>query len=386
MDVKDALAGLADRIGCDMFAGINFNFESRGHATSIPKKNEDSCNLLKILNPIILSAMPNSLHRILTLLVLSLTLAGCTLPIVSTSEVTPAVTPTLSPLGTLGNPIVLAIRPGSGAEAVEAAGRIAGQLSNLTGLTIVTGQVESTEYLIESLGEGTVHIAMLSPFAYLSAHEKGYADATLAGVMNGKMKFGAQFLVNTQLAGVNGYKIYFDPELNVNLVEPDVALAQFKGARPCWNDAYSPAGYILPLGVLNYQSIIVKPGGFLQGDPAVIRTIYQDTKGSLCEFGVSLIDSRDDLTAELPDVYDKVLVVWRTEELIPTDGIAYGSNLPDELRYRITSAILVLALQNPTDVKTCFGVDNLQLVDDTFYNDLRAYLQLSGLNLYDLVR
>lgn len=332
--------------------------------------------------------MRYSLHRTLTLslLVLTLTLAGCTLPGVPATEATPAVTATLTPLGTPGNPIVLAIRPGSGPEAVEAAGRIAGQLSNLSGLTIVTGQVESTKYLIESLGEGTVHIAMLPPFAYLSAHEKGYADAVLAGMLNGKVKFGAQFLVNAQLAGVNGYKIYFDSSLNVNLVEPDVALGQFKGARPCWSDSYSPAGYILPLGLFNYHSIAVKPGAFLQGDDAVIRTIYEDVKGSLCQFGVSLIDSREDLIAELPDVDDKVLVVWRTEELIPTDGIVYGISLPDDLRYRITSAMLVLALQNPDDIEACFGVDNLQLVDDTFYNELRAYLQLSGLNLDDLVR
>ena len=320
------------------------------------------------------------------MLVLALSLAGCSLPGVSASEADPTASATPSPLGTPGNPIVLAIRPGSTQEATDAAQRIAERLSTLSGLTVVTGQIESTKYLIESLGEGTVHIAMLPPFTYLYAHEKGYADAALAGVLNGKDRFGAQFIVNAQLAGVHGYKIYFDPDLNVNLVEPDIALAQFKNARPCWSDSDSPAGYVFPLGVLNLYGIPVKPGGFLQGDAAVIQTIYQDTKGALCEFGVSLIDSRVNLLTELPDVNDKVLVAWRTEELIPTEGIAYSVELPADLRFRITSALLVLAVQDPADIKAYFGVDNLQLVDDTLYNDLRAYLQLSGLNLDNLVR
>ena len=336
--------------------------------------------------PIILDEMQPSLHRFLTLLVLAWTLAGCTLPGDPAPQPTPAVTATLSPLGTTGNPVVLAIRPGSGPEAIESAGRIAENLSALTGLTVVTGQFESTEYLIESLGEGTAHIAMLSPFVYLSAHEKGYADAALAGVLNGKDKFGAQFLVNAQLAGVSGYKIYFDEDANVNVVDAVTALAQFKNKKPCWSNPYSPAGYVLPLGVLNFQSVTVKPGGFLQGEEAVIKTIYRDEKGALCEFGVSLIDSRVIVSAELPDVNDKVLVAWRTEESIPADGIAFGAGLPEDLRYRIVSALLVQAVQSPSDIQTCFGVDNLQLVDDTFYTDLRAYLQLSGLNLVDLVR
>jgi len=332
--------------------------------------------------------MRYSLHQTLTLslLALSLTLAGCTLPGVFLPEATPAVTPTPSPLGTEANPIVLAARPGSEEDALEAAGRIAEQVSNLTGLVIVTGQVESTQYLIESLGEGTVHIALLSPFAYLSAREKGYAEAALAGVREGRIKFGAQFLVNAQLAGVNGYKLYFDEAARVNTAEASIALAQFANKQPCWSDAFSPAGYVLPLGALNLQGVAAKPGLFLQGDEAVIRTVYQDKKGSLCEFGVSLIDSRAGLIEELPDVNEQVRVVWQTEEVIPTDGFAFGASLTQELRYQIVAALLVAALQQPSDIRSAFGVDGLQIADDTFYADLRAALQLSGLPLDALLR
>ena len=332
--------------------------------------------------------MRYGLHRTLTLslLVLAWTLAGCAWPAVSAPQATPAVTATASPLGTQGNPIVLAIRPGSGPEAAAAMQRVASQLSTLSGLTVVTGQVESTAYLIQSLGEGTAHIAMLPPFAYLLAHEKGYADAAMAGLLDGKEKFGAQFLVNSRLAGVSGYKIYFDEDTGLNSVDAATALAQFNGARPCWADAYSPAGYVFPLGVLNLNGISVKPGAFMQGDEAVLKTIYHDTGGELCRFGVTVTDSRARLSAEFPDINEKVLVVWRTEELIPLDGIAYAAALPDELRFRITSALLALAAQNPADLKAAFGVDGLILRDDTNYADLRAYLELSALNLNDLIR
>lgn len=338
--------------------------------------------------PIILIEMRLTIHRILTTLVLALTLAGCTLPGVTLPEATPAATATLSPLGTPGNPIVLAIRPGSGPEATESTQRIAAQLSDFTGLTIVTGQVESTEYLIESLGAGTVHIAALTPFAYLLAHEKGYADAAMASAVNGKQKTGAQFLVNAQMAGVNGIKIYFDPDSNLNRVDAAAALAQFKGGRPCWTDAYSPAGYVLPLGLLNQQGIETKPGAFLRGDAAVIKTLYQDSKGALCQFGVTVTDSRADVMAEFSDVNEKVVVVWRSDEVIPMDGIAYAASLPDALRFQITAAFLALAAspQGAADLKIGFGLAGLQLTDDTLYNDFRAYVNLSNLDLNTLIR
>jgi phosphonate transport system substrate-binding protein len=261
---------------------------------------------------------------------------------------------------------------------------IAAELSKLSGLTVAAGEVESTAYLIQSLGEGTVHIAMLAPFAYLSAHEKGNADAALAGVVNGKQKVGAQFLVNAQLAGVNGYKVYFDETSNVNVVDAVTALAQFYGKRPCWASDTSAAGYVLPLAVLRQQGISVKTGAVLQGDASVVKTIYEDRKGALCDFGVTLIDSRVD--SGLEDVGKSVLVVWRTDEIIPLDGLAYSTALPDDLRFRLTAALLVVAQQNPDQVRAAFGVDNLQLADDTFYNDLRGILQISGLDLNELVR
>lgn len=349
-------------------------------------KADQKLNLLKCVIPIILTEMRLTIHRLLTFLVLSWTLAGCTLPAASAPEATPAVTATPSPLGSQANPIVLAIRPGSGPEAVQATQRIAAELSKLSGLTVTAGEVESTLYLIDSLGEGSVHIAVLSPFAYLSAREKGYANAAFAGTLNGQDKFGAQFIVNAQTAGLSGYKVYFDEGTQANRVDAAAALTQFQGARPCWSNSYSAAGYVFPLGMLKLQNIVVKDGAFLQGDEAVVKTIYQDTKGMLCDFGVTISDSRAGLLAELPDVNDKVLVVWRTDALIPVDGIAYSASLPEDLRFRLSAALAVISVQIPFDVKAAFGVDALVLTDDSFYTDLRTYLPLSGLGLENLIR
>jgi hypothetical protein len=38
VEIKNALTGLADRVGGDVFAGVNVKFESGGHTMSIPKK------------------------------------------------------------------------------------------------------------------------------------------------------------------------------------------------------------------------------------------------------------------------------------------------------------------------------------------------------------
>jgi phosphonate transport system substrate-binding protein len=344
--------------------------------------------LLKKWNPIILFVMRHTLIQTLSLLVLAWTLAGCSLPGAANPGATPAATATLPPLGMAGNPIVLAIRPGSGPEAVEAVKRIAQQVASFSGLAVTAGQVETTHDLIESLGNGTVHVAVLPPIAYLAAHEKGYADAALAGTLNGKAKFGAQFLVNAQLAGVSGYKIYFDPQTNTNLVEPVAALAQFFDKKPCWSDAYSPVGYVFPIGIMKRAGIPLKSGAFLQGDDAVVKTLYQDKQGGLCEFGVTIIDSRADLAVAWPDVYEKVVVVWRSEEVIPIDGFAFASLLSNDARVRITAALLALSATPPgaQDLKTAYGLDGLQLDDDTFYAELRAYVGLANMDLNTLIR
>jgi phosphonate transport system substrate-binding protein len=332
--------------------------------------------------------------RFFYLLILAALLAACTLPGASPAdgEARTALPTSASGAGILPgeeeNPIVLAAQPGAGTEAMAAAEELARQLSGLTGLAIISAPAESNLQLVDSLGEGIVHVALLSPMAYLMAHEKNYADAALATIVDGQEWGAAQFLVSAaRLTGPTGFKVYFDPNAG-NLVDMPIALAQFKDTRPCWTDAHSLAGYILPLGILTQNDIPTKTGSFLQGDDTVVQTLYRDTEGTLCDFGVTAVDSRALVAEELSDVTSRVVVVWRSEAVLPNDAIAYAESLPDDMRIHITAAFLAIAATEDGSalLRTSYRAEGLKLIDDTYFDRFRGYVEFCeihqiGINL-----
>lgn len=333
-------------------------------------------------------------QRIFYLLILTAILVACTLPGASPADGEPGAASPASasgaggPLGTEENPVVLAARPGAGPEAVAAAEELARQLSNLTGLAIVSAPAKSNLELVESLGDGQVHVALLSPMAYLMAHEKDYADAALATIVDGQEWGASQFLVSAaRLTGPNGFKVYFDANAG-NMVDVSIALAQFKDKRPCWVDAYSLAGYILPLGILTQNNITTKTGSFLQDDATVVKTLYRDIKGTLCDFGVTSVDSRALVAEGLSDVNARVVVVWRSEPVIPNAAIVYAEGLPDDMRVHITAAFLAIAAteEGSALLRMFCQAEGLKMVDDTYFDQFREFMEFSSLDFPRFIR
>jgi phosphonate transport system substrate-binding protein len=291
-------------------------------------------------------------------------------------------------LGTDENPIVMALIPSSAQEIGESAREAAAQLSDLTGLIIVPFAPTSYAELVEALGVGRVHIAWLPPFPYLLAREKGYADAALATTVLGRDLSAAQFLVNKQMVEDRKFTVYFDPATGANLADAASALKQFDDKKPCWTDPYSPTGYVIPLGILNENGIQTKTGAFVQGHATVVKSLYQDPEGTICQFGAIVADHQIFIAAGYEDAEERVVVVWMTEPIVPFDGVAYASSLPDEMRLSITSALLVMIQteEGNAALRDTYQIDGLKLIDDTFYDALRHMLEQSGLELSELVR
>jgi len=327
-------------------------------------------------------------------------LTACNFPGAQTPTPTAAFTPTPArdaPLGSHENPIVLALPPAGEREISESGREAAAQLSSLTGQVIIPYAPASYTELVEALGEGRVHIAWLPPLPYLLAHSNGHADAALAATVHEVDLYAAQFLVNRQQVEGGPFKVHFDPMTGRNLAQAAAALAQFEGRKPCWTDSYSPYSYVLPLGILAENGIETKPGAFMQGDEAVIRSLYRDPKGEICQFGVTLVDSREAAAAEYADVSEQVVVVWVTDAIVPLNGFAYAPSLSSELRVSLSAAFLAILgneagaaiLRDAFPLTVCPGAcqfDGLKLVDDSFYDALRGVQAQSGLDLTDLVR
>ena len=336
-----------------------------------------------------------------SLLLIALLLTACNFPSASPAATatstesgplptsTPFPTPLPgTPIGTEENPIVLSLLPSTEAGIPESAQDLATQLSHLTGLVIVPYAPASYGEVLEALSDGRVHIAWLPPFPYLLAHKQGYADAALATIVFGRELSAAQFLVNKQMVDDRTFTVYFDPSTGANLADAASALQQFKDKKPCWTDPYSPTGYVLPLGILNENGIQVKTGAFVQGHATVIKSLYADPDGNICQFGTTIADHQIFIAAGYEDAAERVVVVWMTEPIVPFDGVAYASSLPDEMRVSVSAALLSMTQteEGNAALRDTYQIDGLKLIDDTFFNALRRILEQSGLQLSALVR
>lgn len=340
------------------------------------------------------------LGKLLTLNLVLILLAACNIPIFSASTNTPEpaldieaaltiaaataevprATPTAAILGTFENPLILALPPGSSgnAERVEAGKAFAEQLSEVTGYTFVVVAPESYVKLVEAIGKGNAHVAVLSPYAYALAYEKGFANAAFASLKSGGKTYGAQFVARTDA----GFQSYFDAQTGENITDAVTALSQFRDKKPCWPDEVSPSGYAMPSGILAHNDILLRPPAFVQGQPTVVRAVYV---GGICDFGATYIDARafPAVLDEYPDVLEKVEVIWQIPAIIPYEVLAIAHNMSPEIAQAIRDALFrITGMQAGRRVLgQAYGIEEWERITDTFYEEFRLYLDASDVDL-----
>lgn len=301
-----------------------------------------------------------------------------------TSVVVPTLLPTPEP-GSDKNPLILALAPAAHptSDFMDAGKALATQLQTLTGYKIITIAPASETDLLSTFAQGNVSIAALSPFAYLLAYQNGSAQAILASAREGKAFYGAQFIARPD----NGFKPYFDPVKDENTLEAAEALMQFNDKKPCWSDAVSPSGYVIPLGFLNQAKVGVRLGAFVEGQPTVVRAVYNK---DICDFGATYIDARQfpALETDYPNVTDKVAVIWRIPAIIPYDNISLASGLAPDMRRTIQRAFIDMmgTPESKSAIQKAYGLETLQAVDDGAYKDFIAYTDASGLDIQQLIK
>ncbi|MCX6056963.1 MAG: PhnD/SsuA/transferrin family substrate-binding protein [Chloroflexi bacterium] len=331
-------------------------------------------------------------------LLLSLAILGCSFPVKlnlgsSISTPTPvALSPTStqvpvapSKLGTEKNPLIIALAPSEkpSAELIAAGNVIAAFIEKRTGYKVVTNIPATQNDLVAALDKGNAHVASLSPFAYLLARENNSVTAMLASTHESQMFYGAQFIANRD----SNFISYYNAALDENTAEAAEALAQFFDKKPCWSDATSPSGYVVPLGLLNQAKVQIRSSAFLEGHPSVVRAVYAE---NICDFGATFIDARQSATleAKYPDVMEKIVVIWRVPKMIPYENISLSKLVPIEMRRVIQRAFIDLMItpEGKTAIQTAYGMDEIQIAEDALYDDFALYVKDSGLNLTDLIK
>ncbi len=328
-----------------------------------------------------------------------LLLADCTLPSVSLKQATPTGTeppPTVtltdaaSPpfakaeLGLAENPLILALPPSaSSPEQIAAVNLIAAQFTQRTGYAVVTIVPDSYAALVDALGKGNAHIVVLDPYAYNLAYQNGWVRAAYAVLQDGEGKYGAQFLATRK----GGFTSYFDPVDEKNTQDAAVALEQFTEKKPCWSDERSASGYVIALGYLNANQIPIKPAAFVGGHPTVVRSLYAS---GICDFGATYIDARKfpSLEDAFPDLIEQVMVVWQIPAIIPHAVLAFSTEMPQEMRDLFTNEIpaIMQTTEGEAAFKTAYDIDELQAVNDAYYDEFRTYVKWSGVDLSTLVK
>jgi phosphonate transport system substrate-binding protein len=189
-------------------------------------------------------------------------------------------------------------------------------------------------------------------------------------------------------AASSNFKAFFDPKTNKNTVKTAAeALKQFDGKKPCYVDPLSASGYVIPSGIVAKSGVKTAEPVFAGGHPQVILALYN---GGTCDFGVTYIDARTAKDfAEKKDVNDKVVVIYRTDPIIPNDNVSFAASLPKDMQTKLKDALVKLAsTKEGVDLLKGGGyqVESLKAVDDTFYDELRVYLQATGLDITKLVK
>jgi phosphonate transport system substrate-binding protein len=261
---------------------------------------------------------------------------------------------------------------------------IASQFTERTGYTVVTVIPDSYSALIDALENGNAHIVILDPYAYELAFQRDLVRASYAVLKDGEGKYGAQFLATRR----GGFTSYYDERTNENTTEAAaIALAQFADKKPCWSDEFSPSGYVIPLGYLNENRIVTKPAAFVEGHPTVVRSLYAS---GICDFGATYIDARKfpSLEDEFPDLVEQVIVVWQIPPIIPYDVLAFSTNMPEEMRNLFASLIpaILQTEAGKAAFKTVYDIDELEPVNDGYYEEFRIYVDESAVDLTNLIK
>jgi len=288
------------------------------------------------------------------------------------TEVPP--TATTNPLGSSAQPIVMAFAPSTSSQTLTTGGQaLADQLTKITGYSFTVTVPTSYAALIEAMGSGNAQVGWLPPAAYIVAHSKGYADVALVALRNGADHYAFQYIANVK----QGFTVYYDPKAGKDTADAATALAQFAGKKPCYTDPLSASGYLVPSGFLASNNIKTQAGAWVQGHPTVVKSVYLSPNGEICNFGATYVPMAD-VSKDFPDVADKVQTIWVSDPIIPNDTVAFGKDLPADMRQKISDALMTIAStpDGLTLLKNAgYSWGGAKAVDDSFFDDFRVYLQ-----------
>ena len=277
--------------------------------------------------------------------------------------------------------LVMAFVPSGESQTILQTGnQVAHLLEVATGYRFESFVATSYAGVIEAMGAGRADIGWLNSFSYVIAHQKYGVEVRLVTVRFGLPYYRAEIIAQSA-SGIN-------------------SLADLKGKRFAFVDPASTSGYLFPLAGL-------KKAGY---DPAkffgqtvfagshnnVVLAVYQGR----ADAGAVFEDARASVQKTLPDVMQKLKVIWKSDP-IPNDTVSFRKDLPADVKDRVSTALLRFS-QDPVGLealKSLYEIEALadyQLLVtkykvtasslDAFYDPVRDVARYAGITLEDLIK
>lgn len=300
----------------------------------------------------------------------------------------PTYTPTPAALGSTENPITLGlIASGNNQEQKLALDQLVMKLQQDLNLQFAYGFFTGYFELEEAILNGNVGLTFLGPIEYLIGNQKDLFSAGLVSTHAGVKSYGTQFFAHKD----SNFQPFFDPTTNTSNTNPATALRQFNGTKGCFISEKSLAGYWVPVGYLKSANIPIQDPVFTQSSAASLRSLYIQ---GVCQFAPTYSSISDPRTAsivinDLPDIMDKVPVIWASPPVIPNRAIFYSNALELPLQTKISE--FLIQFSNTTEGREMiskaldYEINGLSAVPDSFYDALSNLLNVQEIRLSDLL-
>ncbi|HKX16533.1 MAG TPA: phosphate/phosphite/phosphonate ABC transporter substrate-binding protein [bacterium] len=262
--------------------------------------------------------------------------------------------------------LVMAFVPSGEARTIlESGNRVAQLLEMATGYKFEPFVATSYAGVIEAMGAGRADIGWLNTFSYVLAHQKHGVEVRLVTVRFGLPYYRAEIIAQTS-SGING-------------------LPDLRGKRFAFVDPASTSGYLFPVAGLKKAGYdpqkFFGQTIFAGSHNNVVLAVYQGR----VDGGAVFEDARGTVQKSLPDVMQKVKVVWKSDP-IPNDTVSFRKELPEDVKAKVTTALLRFS-QTPAGLDALKSLYEIEALAD--YNLLVTKYKVKAANLdafFDPVR
>lgn len=279
-------------------------------------------------------------------------------------------------IGTKSNPVKIYFTPSVDANRISLNAKdLLDYLEKETGYYFTSAYPTSYIAVVEAFGSNKADIAMINTFSYLMVNEMYGAEALLRIVRDqGETTYRGQILVRTD-SGIE-------------------SIDQLNGKSFAFVDASSTSGYILPKSMLDKRHIMLGETVFGMRHDNVVMMVYQKQVDAGAAYYSppdtvtgQIYDARMRVEQQYPDVAKKLKIIALTES-IPNDPFVFRKDLPQEMKEKITSA-LIRFVSTPIGKKAMYEISDIRgliTTKDSDYDVLRRILKEQNLSIKKLLK